>query len=109
MAEVQDLKTTIPSTHTVKQIRVWVCPTPGCPDFYGDGSRADLTASYTGSKVENKHAEPLHTGPDGETLPRGIKHTRAQSPTCRTQGRLVERVLCATTVFVPLPPEPSAA
>jgi len=93
----------------VKTVTLYVCPTPGCPDYYGDGSTADLANQYTGSKVENKGAEPLHTGPDGRTLPRGIKHTRANCPTCRAKGLSVERALCTTTVLVPRPETPAAA
>lgn len=101
----------VPQGYQIKKVSLWVCPTPGCPDFYGDGRDVDLGTQLTGSKTENKHSEPIHRGPDGQDLPRGFKHTCAQCPTCRAAGRPPsERVLCTTTVLVPLltAPEPAA-
>ena len=52
------------------RIKVWVCPTAGCGNYYGSSSERDLSKEVTG-----------HRGMNGERWPdRG--HSRAQCPDC---------------------------
>jgi hypothetical protein len=75
-------------------VRVYVCPTPGCGNFFGGSDVGDLASEFTGVRAEDrgdyarKHGSPW-------------RHTRAACPDCRARGASVERV--SVVVSVPLP------
>jgi hypothetical protein len=87
---------------TNKKITVYVCPTPGCPDYFGSSTMGDLSQEFTGPMVENRAKLTEETGSP-------YKHSRAECPTCRIKGIKVERVPLTTTLKVPAvgPPTPS--
>jgi hypothetical protein len=77
-------------------IHVYVCPTPGCQDYYGSGDMGDLAASRQG-----------HRGGNFEHRPLPVHHTRADCPTCRALGLgRVERVRVAVNIDRPQPVKP---
>ncbi len=82
------------ATATMKTIHVYVCPTPGCPDFFGSTTMGALHHQFTGPMTENKPALLASTGSTA-------RHTRAACPTCRIRGVHVERVLVTTRISVP--------
>jgi hypothetical protein len=74
-------------------INVYICPTPGCPDYYGMGGMGDLSATRQG-----------HRGANFERRSGSVHHTRADCPTCRAHGRgRVERVRVTLEVERPQP------
>lgn len=82
----------------VRQIVVYVCPTPGCPDYFGH-TRVDLDRPAS-ARTEDRHAIREEMGtPEDEVASR---HTRAECPTCRARGRRVERIRVTATAFVPV-------
>lgn len=86
---------------THKTVRVYVCPTPHCGDYFGTGTMEDLTKIFTGPKTEDKPNLLEKTGSDA-------RHTRAACPSCRVRGTHVERILMETVLRVPVagPPTP---
>lgn len=76
---------------------IWVCPSPGCADYYAAGGSGDLTSKHTGVKVEDKHLYPASTSRVGEV---GMRHNRAECPSCRLRGVHVDRVPVGVLVEV---------
>lgn len=88
----EQAKGTPPSTSVKtrgKRIHVYVCPTPGCPDYYGSGNTPKLEEEIVGQY-----------GANFEPKPKEDWHSRAQCPTCRASGKKVERV--RVELFVPI-------
>lgn len=83
-------------------IDVYMCPYPGCPDYYGAVGMPDLGSRFTSVMTEERHREPgdPDRGPQPGGIPKGERHTRAECPTCRAQGRHVERVRVTGVVVV---------
>lgn len=79
---------------TGKTIHVYVCPTPGCDNYYGSTDMGDLGSQFTGPKTEDKFALQATTGSTA-------RHTRAACPFCRVRGRHVERVRMSLQIAVP--------
>lgn len=79
---------------TIKTITVYVCPTPGCPDYFGSSGMPKLEDKLTGVYTEIRHSVQV------EGLPPGMKHNRANCPTCRQAGRDVDRVPIRLNVTV---------
>lgn len=63
------------------EVEVWVCPTPGCGNYFASRAEGDLRQSH--------NREPNH----GKATT-----SRAECPDCRDRGDRVERVLCGATV-----------
>lgn len=93
---------------TRKNIRVYVCPTPECSNFYGCSTMPNLYNEFTGPKTEDKHALEKATG-------HNVRHTRAECPECRVMRKdsdgkplQVERILLMVPINVPIagPPTP---
>lgn len=81
------------------KVQLYICPTPGCDNYYGSsGMPADLEDRHTGPKTEDRHQVPLK---DSRVGVAGMRHSRAECPTCRVQGKYVDRVL--VTVDAPKP------
>jgi hypothetical protein len=57
------------------QVAVWVCPTPGCGNWYGSSSAGDL------ARAENR-------APNGGP----VTSTRDECPDCKVRGKRVRRV-----------------
>lgn len=76
------------------ELDVYICPTPGCPEYYGVAGMGDLHKSFVGPKVENRGALKDSSG-------HADKHSRAACPTCRMNGVEVERQRVTVTVFRP--------
>jgi hypothetical protein len=57
------------------QVAVWVCPTPGCGNWYGSSSAGDLARAET-------------RAPNGGP----VTSTRDECPSCRGRGKRVRRV-----------------
>lgn len=83
---------------TVVTISAYVCPTPGCGNYFGSCTMPDLTKEYSGPKTENRHQVPAAQSPVGIE---GVRHTRAACPDCRGRGLDVERRLVTVNVRVP--------
>lgn len=81
---------------------LYVCPTPGCGDYYGSSQMPDLGAEFTGPKCEDRGALEARTGSP-------YRHSRAACPSCRLRGVAVERALVRVAVPVPAnaPPTPA--
>lgn len=75
-------------------IEVYVCPTPDCTDAVVAGPQK-LEEIGTGPKMEDKHQVTAEASRMGV---RGLRHSRAECPTCRAAGRYVERVRCYALV-----------
>lgn len=86
---------------TRKDIEFYICPTPGCPDYFGSSTMPSLETAWTGPKAEDRGILAVNTGSPH-------RHNRAECPTCRTQGRSVQRMRMRITVGVPKegPPTP---
>jgi hypothetical protein len=82
---------------TAKVVTLYVCPTPDCPDYYGSTYMPELEKLWTGPKAEDRHQEGISVH---EHAPPGMRHTRAECPTCRRGGRYVERVRRSVTILV---------
>jgi hypothetical protein len=85
-----------------KRVEVYVCPTPGCGNFYGSSDMPALEAEFTGPKTEDGSALEMKTGSR-------FRHSRAECPDCRLKGLgRVVRVRRAVTIQVPVkgPPAP---
>jgi hypothetical protein len=66
-------------------VTVWICPTPGCFDYYGASSAGNLFKERTYPRAENVGAfRDMHG--------RDYVCTRATCPSCRQRGLSVERV-----------------
>lgn len=78
-------------------VSLYVCPTPGCGNFYGSKSMPDLAAAKVEPPVDNKAAW-LESHPGDP-----VKFMRAECPDCRQRGHRVERVLYTQTIVVPVP------
>lgn len=89
-----------------KRVRFYVCPTPGCPDYFGSSSMQDLQTEWTGVKIEDRHQTGISVYEDA---PMGMRHPRAECPTCRLGGNHVMRLLAEAVVVVPPPELPPAA
>lgn len=86
---------------TRKEIQVYICPTPGCGDYYGSGNMPDLGTSWNGPKLEDQGVKELREGSR-------YTNNRQSCPSCRLRGVDVQRVLMALAVDVPTegPPTP---
>lgn len=73
------------------EIVAWMCPTPGCGNYYGASDAPDLSTEWTGARGLNFEPTPA------------AAHTRAQCPDCKARGVEVERVPVRTTVRRPAP------
>jgi hypothetical protein len=71
-------------------LRVYVCPTLGCGDYYGVPDMEDLTTRLTGPKTEDRHIISKEESRVGIA---GKRHTRAECPSCRERGEFVQREL----------------
>lgn len=71
-----------------KRIAVYVCPTEGCPDYFGSGGMPVLEDAVVGQSTANF-----------EPRPKAEWHSRASCPTCRASGKSVERI--RVELFVP--------
>lgn len=87
----------------LKTVELYICPTQGCPNFYGTSTMPDLAEQFTGPKTED--ATTLERGPHGSRY----KHNRAECPDCRQRGEPVQRVRIRAQVKVPVegPPTPA--
>jgi hypothetical protein len=86
----------------ITSVTMWVCPTPNCGNFYGSSHDADLTAQFTGPKVENRGELEAVTGSPH-------KHNRAECPDCRQRGIKAQRVPTVVRVTLPAHPPPTPA
>jgi hypothetical protein len=79
----------------VKEIRVYVCPTPDCANFYGSSSMGDLTQklNHRTSMRNLANEDPSEWGK--------VTGSRAECPYCRDRGIKVERELHVLTVTTP--------
>lgn len=70
-------------------VSVWVCPTPGCENYYAASGAVgtDLHRTLTGDR-----------GMNGEHNPPQRHHTRATCPDCWDRGERVERVPIAVRI-----------
>lgn len=86
---------------TRKVVRVYVCPTPGCGNYYGSSGMPDLSQEFSGPKVEDKAAYERSHGSQ-------YRCSRAECPDCRLKGNPVQRVPLDVAVMVPTegPPAP---
>lgn len=78
------------------QIKVYVCPTDGCQNYYGASGMPDLSEEHTGPKTEDRHQVPLDQSRVGVA---GMRHSRAECPDCRQNGVYVDREL--RTIVLP--------
>lgn len=78
------------------QVRIYVCPIPGCGNYYGTDNMPDLHGVFTGPRTEDIAGHAERTGSR-------YKHTRAECPACRLRGQRVERELVVLEV-----PEPAS-
>jgi hypothetical protein len=78
------------------RVQLYICPTPGCPSYYGHDNMPDLAGSMTGPKTEDREALRQATGSPW-------RHNRAACPTCRLRGVEVDRVLVEMEVPKPVP------
>lgn len=79
---------TPPRRRKGKTVAVYVCPTEGCPDYYGSFNQPALEDRIVGQRGQNF-----------EVRPESEWHSRAQCPTCRAGGKRVERI--RVELFVP--------
>lgn len=74
------------------QILVYVCPTRGCGNYYGDQTfRKDRTPDI--DVVKSRRVE------DGRRI---TTHSRVECPDCRANGKRVDRVPYLVTSVMPL-------
>lgn len=79
---------------TTKQIAVYVCPTPGCGNYYGTNAMPDLTKEFSGAKLDDAGAIEAK----GQSR---FKQSRADCPDCRARGLgRIERVRVNVNVGV---------
>lgn len=78
------------------QITVWVCPTPGCGNYFASSGAPDLSQEKTGKKVEDVAEWEKKTG-------QRHTHMRSACPDCKAlrNGLLVDRKPVTTRVVVP--------
>lgn len=83
-------------------IEVYVCPTPGCGNYYGASGieRLPLGDEFTGPRMEDKAAHEINHGSQ-------FRHSRAACPDCRQRGVAVERALIRMEVRLPDDPPPT--
>lgn len=98
-AEVTEVEDPAPN---FKTIEVYVCPRAECPDYYGAVNMPKLEEEFTGAKLEDQSAMRLAKGT-------GLRHNRAECPTCRARGVETQRVRVKVTAVVSaiIPPTPS--
>lgn len=77
-----------------KTVEVWVCPTPGCGDYYGSSTAGDLTKQHSGPKVEDRAKLKEETGSPW-------KHNRAECPSCRQRGQKIQRQRVRVKIELP--------
>jgi len=86
------------ANYTTKKLEFYVCPTEGCPCYYGATGLPDLTQDWTGTHDNNYEPTP-------ETA-----RTRSQCWVCfERDGRRVEKIRMTVEVRVPRrgpPPTP---
>jgi hypothetical protein len=82
------------STHPVKKISVYVCPSEDCTNYFGASGMPDLSQQWTGPKIEDRAALEASSGS-------GVRHTRAACPDCRARGHEVERRLMVVNIAIP--------
>jgi hypothetical protein len=68
------------------EVKVWVCPTDGCGNYYGSSSQAhlDLTNEI------NHESSMLHSKDSSPANPRVVGN-RGICPDCRSRGQEVQR------------------
>lgn len=76
------------------EVGVYVCPTPGCGNYYGSSSMTDLAKAKIEPPVDNKDSYRKAHG--GDT----VKFTRDECPDCRQRGKSVPRQLVKTTLVL---------
>jgi hypothetical protein len=93
--EKRDNAGVVPRRRKGKTVAVYVCPTEGCPDYYGAAGMPDLVQSW------NHRSDLTHkVGDDPSGNPESMRtHTRSECPTCRAAGKKVDRV--RVELFVP--------
>lgn len=80
------------------EIEVYVCPTPGCGNYYGAKGMPVLEDHHTGPKTEDRHQIPAA---DSRVGVMGMRHNRAECPDCRIRGTYVQRQRVTVAVEVP--------
>lgn len=77
-------------------IQVYVCPTPGCGNYYGTKSieQLNLRDQFTGPRIEDRATHVQSHGTE-------YRHSRAECPDCRQRGVKVERALVFMEVELP--------
>lgn len=79
----------------VKTVEVYVCPMPGCPDYFGSTSMPKL------EEVMNLKSDMTHTASyNPAKADEDVTHSRSECPTCRRGGKQVERVRRAVSVTI---------
>ncbi len=73
-------------------IALYVCPTPGCGDYYGATGMGDLGAK------QNLVSDMKHTVKSDPFAHPEVVSTRATCQTCRARGMDVTRVLCSLKI-----------
>lgn len=64
------------------EIKIYVCPTEGCPDYVGYGGMPPLEGPSAAGRGGNQVAR----GQNFENRSESAHHTRADCPTCRQRG-----------------------
>jgi hypothetical protein len=83
-----------PKKRNGKIVAVYVCPTPGCPDYYGASNMPALELQM------NLRSDLTHTTSyDPSKALEDTTHNRAECPTCRIGGKKVDRI--RVELFVP--------
>jgi len=70
-------------------IEVYICPTPGCGDYYGAAGMGDLGAK------ENLISDMCHTVKSDPFAHPEVVSTRDMCQSCRSRGVDSHRVLCS--------------
>lgn len=63
-------------------VRVWVCPTPSCGNFYGSSSAPDLVTAV------NRRSAMRNLADEDPSEWSKITSTRDECPDCRARGTL---------------------
>lgn len=75
------------------RIKIWVCPTEGCGNYFGSSSTGDLNVPAP-PRTEDR-------APIAKEMGRPYRHTRANCPDCRRRGVDAERVPTTLNIEVP--------
>ena len=78
-------------------VRLWVCPTEGCGDYYASSSTANLDLgeqlNYQGDLLHDRNHRPRYPIVTGN---------RGQCPDCKGRGKLVQRVAVDLNIELPV-------